>query len=296
MEGKPNTRRRNAKTAIPGVGQAIAKRKRTQKRCRTILSFDVGCRNLAFCVLKELGNGAHDSETSSDASEPKSQPLLELQRWEVVDVLTLAGSRARNVRNIRIENLVRYMLRALPMLFTDENMVDVTDVLIEQQIRRGIKNVVLSYILMGFFESKFPRLEKKVHLIGSKEKFRIIEHSIPDVVMQEIKDGKRPTGKSKKAQGARYRSNKRLGKAAIAKELQKDYLLVTDDIAATFKGGKRDDLADCLLQALVQTHPDLDVIPEEVGCTFAEDEDSELGESSGDVESLEPVDPERCSN
>ena len=294
MESKPKSRRRatTAKTEIPGVGEAIAKRKRKQKPRRTILSFDVGCRNLAFCVLKEIENGVDDIETS----EPNHRPVLELQRWEVVDTLHLAGSRARNVRNIRIENLVRYMLRALPMLFTEENMVNVTDVMIEQQIRRGIKNVVLSYILMGFFESKFPRLVKKVHLIGSKEKFRIIEHSIPEVVMQEIEDGKRPAGKSKKAQAARYRSNKRLGKAAIANELQKDYLLVTDEIAAAFKGGKRDDLADCLLQALVQTHPDLDVIPNGVGGTFAEDDDSELGESGGNVETLEPVDPDRCSN
>lgn len=312
MEDEPKTKRRattkrsSTKTksiAEQGVGRAIKKQKR--RTYRTILSFDVGSRNLAFCVLKEIRtcSGHHvesitntfslkenQTQTENQSEDPielvlNCRHVLELQRWEVVDVISMAGSRAKNVRNITIENLVRYMIRALPILFTEENMSEVTDVLIEQQIRRGIKNVALSYSIMSFFLAKFPRLEKKVHLIGSSQKFRIIEHSIPDVVLQEIKDGKRPSGNTKKAQAARYRSNKRLGKAAITKELKEDYLLVTDEIITKFKGGKRDDLADCLLQALVRTHPDIELIPEKVDSSFIE-QDLEMEE----IPDLEPID------
>ena len=274
--------KRIAKNPIPGQPRSIKKRK--QKKFRSILSFDVGVRNLAFCVVREV----QALQPEGSETETLQTHLVQLQRWEVVDVIKEAGSRAKDVRQIKGEILVKYMIRVLPIFFDEENMAEITDVLIEQQLRRGMNNVALAYTIMTFFLTRFPRLEKKVHLINAKEKFRIVEHGIPDMVMQEIKDGKRPKGRSKKSQQARYRSNKRLGKKAIEKELKEEYLLVSDDIAAKFKGGKRDDLADCLLQALVKCHPDVDLLPDKVGNAFEEYEESEM-----EIDDLEPIDPDK---
>jgi hypothetical protein len=277
----PSTRKRRT-IKIPRIPKSLKPRNNNP---RTVLSFDVGSRNLAFCVLRQcpsdstvidLTEGHEESESSSSSSgNPGSSagPLdTHIDRWEVIDIIQQAGSTAKNSKNISIENLVRYMIRTLNIFFTHENMANITDVVIEQQLRKGPKNVALSYTLMSYFLVKFAHLDNKVHLISAKQKFRIIEYTIPDVVKAEVAGGLRPTGFSKKAQGLRYRSNKRLGKAAITKELESGHLLLTDDIRAKFKGGKRDDLADCLLQALVLLHPEIDLIPTQIPEEFKDDE------------------------
>lgn len=184
------------------------------------LSFDVGVRNLAVCKVEKL--------THAGEEEPK----YIIHHWDVMDVLDGAGSAAPKLGIPETaQHLINTLLKHEAVLLSNPAP---TAVLIEQQPGGKFVNVsmkALSHVLQAFLYLKAPHIP--IHFVSARKK------------LQTADSHEKGTEQKK-----RYRSNKQFAKDS-ALELVQCHVLNSDTALTIFMGrGKKDDLADSLLQAV----------------------------------------------
>lgn len=190
-----------------------------------VTSFDVGLRNLAFVQMKVpvLATSSLDRVTRTS-----------IERWEVIDVLD-----GRQVKSVSFEESVESVLERLDGAFAiDSHTHDI--VLIENQPctmnprLKSIQMVMYSYFkTMNMHTSCFP----VVKLLPASGKLQGLRHAPPGLI---------PTRSS----SMKYAEKKKT--SVIVCEFYLRTIIRDIHRADSFVScrGKRDDLADCFLQAI----------------------------------------------
>ena len=180
-----------------------------------LLSFDVGVRNLAVCKV-EVGK-KHT-----------------IHHWAVLDVLEALPD--ASVKTLGIPLLAQHMLNTLlahevELLHTTPTP---TAILIEQQPGGKFVNVsmkALSHVLQSFMYLKAPSVP--IHFVSARKKLKTAD-----------------AHEKGTAQKKRYSSNKQFAKEETLSLLQEQVSNSEDALALFQSRSKKDDLADCFLQAL----------------------------------------------
>ena len=221
------------------------------------LSFDVGFRNLAYCACSL-------KEASTQDGEPT--PSVSIFDWEVVDVVAWSGSKAKT-KNIGMERLCRILVKFLrehhdqweSALFAESaDDADECTVIIEQQLARAQTMKMLQYTIFVYFQTAFPDVTVKFCHAKHKLQTDVAKFGVDEsqFVMPEPKKRKTsaepPSEKIKKQRekARSYKLNKDKGKW-IAEQLLSKMTHDGPEWQSHFrKNKKKDDLADCLLQAV----------------------------------------------
>ena len=190
-----------------------------------IISFDIGIKNLSFCVLD------YNTEDTS----------YTIKEWEILD-LTMEGKINVKDFNMVSKSLFEHMSERFPVL------EDNTIVLIENQpsMRNPIMKTIQIMIYSWFaIRSKDMNVNTVIKLFSASNKLKVKrKNMISDITKQE---------------NNKYKRNK---KSAV--EIAHYYLqnVIKDDeyIRIFEKHKKRDDLADCFLQAIY--------LCENIGCVI----------------------------
>lgn len=202
------------------------------------VSFDVGIKNLAFCVCRRDAVGGK----------------LNVVCWRNVDIGVKKSDAA-------VTDALLNVLDAIA--FGDEHFEGVSGssdvhVLIERQPSKGRK---LMSVIQSYIEAFFKTCSKyhgglcvRVHVVSPKcksSRFLPSGPSGPSVSVQTIAGGARGRARSA-ARNARYRNNKRASVEAITTMLRSGGVVAPPDVTELFltpkRGLKLDDLADSLLQ------------------------------------------------
>jgi hypothetical protein len=181
-----------------------------------VLSFDMGLRNLAYCVVEATG-------TPGAASLQHEK----IHAWQVMDIV---GS---NAKKITIEKATNLMVEKCSSMLANMKPCP-TVVAIEQQPvgfhqRSNIKMKVLSHVMQTLCKIHFPHAS--IHFISPKRKLR----DLPKTVEKQNKK--------------RYAYHKKITIAETNRRL-------TDSSWKTWFSGleKQDDASDAYLQAVNFAH------------------------------------------
>ena len=181
-----------------------------------LLSFDVGVRNLAVCKVEAHG----DKYT--------------IHHWAVLDVLEALPD--ASVKTLGIPTLAKHMLDTL--LAHESELLTAaplpTAILIEQQPGGKFVNVsmkALSHVLQAFLYLKAPTVP--IHFVSARKKLKTAD-----------------AHEKGTAQKKRYSSNKQFAKEETLSLLQSSVTNSEEAISQFQSRSKKDDLADCFLQAL----------------------------------------------
>lgn len=202
-----------ADTATSSTTASMAARHPTPS---TVLSFDVGLRNLAYCEL--------------DMTAQSTVPHL--RRWELIDVLETSSQK----RLTTIAVSVHQLLKCLQRIFHQERQANTLKpvlVLIEQQPAMGrcqnMRMKVLSHALQSFFILSISNCE--VRFVSPRQK-------LPAALVAK---------RARKSYAGRKEASIQLCRRVLmcVPEWTEHWLPVFESAR------KKDDLADCLLQVLV---------------------------------------------
>lgn len=192
------------------------------------LSFDVGVRNLAVCKVEVL------SSASEGAANMEPEVQYTIHHWTVLDVLE--SNPDASVKTLGIPLLAQHMLDTLS--HHEEVLLHTppvpTAILIEQQPGGKFVNVsmkALSHVLQAFLYLKKPSVP--IHFVSARKK---------------LKDA--DSHEKGTAQKKRYSSNKQFAKEETVSILQSSVTNAEEAMALFNSRSKKDDLADCFLQAL----------------------------------------------
>ena len=228
-----------------------------------VLSFDVGIRNLAYCLARFGADGR----------------LEKLLSWDVVDVVAMAGSKAKT-KGLGMQKTVDFMIAALKQIEEQQwRPHKVDSVVIEQQLSKATLLKVLQFTIYTFAKVVFP--EAKVSLCHAKHKLQADMKPYGCTSTWRPKERTtrsrilKPTKKQLKSRETqkRYRENKErcTWMASQVLEFLKQKPLQVEDkdvegdqevdcgvgdgkenVLDNFDvSKKKDDLADCLIQAIV---------------------------------------------
>lgn len=181
-----------------------------------LLSFDVGVRNLAVCKV-EMGTEKHT-----------------IHYWTVLDVLESLPN--ASVKTLGIPLLTQHMLDTL-LAHEPELLHAVptpTAILIEQQPGGKFVNVsmkALSHVLQSFLYLTAPEIP--IYFVSARKKLTTAD-----------------AHEKGTAQKKRYSSNKRFAKEEALHILQTQVSNSEEALTLFHSRTKKDDLADCFLQAL----------------------------------------------
>lgn len=193
------------------------------------ISFDIGIRNLAFCVA-EVQNNEHNQ--------------LTLHRWENVDLNARKGV-----------PILDALLDVLDDITFGENSNfgnGPVTVVVENQPSKGRK---MMSVIQVFIESFF-RIMTRYH--GDSKRFKVVAISPKIKNRNFVISGGGFENEGKKSRNAKYRFNKRQSIATVSKLLSDQLLL--DNASSNYSKYfceapprkkntiKLDDLADCALQ------------------------------------------------
>ena len=195
-------------------GTGKRKENTSKKKMKRFLSFDLGYKNLAFCVVD------HTDET------------FLLRHWRVDDIVEGHTKAKKPTIEILVKCLVAHLENIEPLV------EGVTDVLIEIQPvgfhrRSNTPMKVLSHVIQGYYCSRGKGLN--VAFVSPKQKLKL--PGCPDTKALKTKE--------------RYAAHKK-----FAVEKCRELLTAggQEDMIALFAGSKKkDDLADCFLQAYTKT-------------------------------------------
>jgi len=206
-----------------------------------ILSFDIGIKNLAFC----------DCDIHADVVSQKNIGLekgIMLHEWDVLDISNKSGTKGNNIN----EHTPR-LLHMLNTLFAKEKLSLYSAIVIENQpslknpIMKSIQMIVFTFFhMMKLFYPDDACYE--VHLISASNKIKVL-HFLPPPdkkTIEEIMQIKCPDTKKG------YKYNKTLAKQ-LATHMMNTNIVDTQSYSDTNAQNiqKKDDLADCLLQACI---------------------------------------------
>lgn len=208
-----------------------------------ILSFDVGIRNLSWCLI-ELRT------TPESIQDPWKN--IHIIQWECIDVLTDNKCKAKSAKTVNAERCTRFMLESLRRRIDSFAPLEDLQVLIEQQPlqRRGIgsaKNKILGHVIYTVFYG----VSKSIQFYNSKKKLAVnLRDSF--YVPNRCKQTPREKAEQKKNLNKAYRNRKKLAiqyATTVMEKLDASHNGFALERWETYCR-KRDDLADCLLQAL----------------------------------------------
>lgn len=257
---------------------------------QTVISFDVGVRNLSYCMFnrkcsdtmelvdsgeeesgpeeKEEASSIYDYETSNLAQAISSYSV---QDWECVDILTECGSKAEKVYSVKCGILVKYLIKCLHNKFSRDlingkSHGTSTAIVVEEQpnARRGTKGSmrmkVLSYAIVSYFETMAicENLQMTICMMSAKKKLLLCDQlKVPAEkpilkTRKVLKSGQTVSTKVSKQRirGKMYRNNK--WRAVEGCKIAMDMgSIVTENDKNIFKNSKKkDDIADAFLQGL----------------------------------------------
>lgn len=198
------------------------------------LSFDVGIRNLAVCKVEiHKPTTLSDSTTHSDpGAEPEPEQQYTIHHWTVLDALEhLPGTTKKLTIPETAQCLIDTLLTHEDALLRNPTP---TAVLIEQQPGGKFVNVgmkALSHVLQTFFYMKAPHVP--IHFVSARKK------------LKEADTHEKGTSQKK-----RYSSNKQFAKDSASHIVHNQVRNAEQALQMYESKSKKDDLADCLLQAV----------------------------------------------
>lgn len=181
-----------------------------------VISFDVGIRNLALCMIDQV-----------NSESPR------IVHWEVTDTLLENNCTVSDCRKVPLEKLTRFLVRYLEKRLSRFKDLSPDCIAIEQQPSSrfcpNIKTKVLSHVIQSFFVSNFQ--DAVIRFVNPKAPKKLIKGA--DAIKKE------------KKMSVRYRLHKKL---AIMETMR----LLQDSAWLKFfeTNKKKDDLADSYIQAL----------------------------------------------
>ncbi len=228
-----------------------------------VLSFDVGVRNLSYCLL---ASQSAPQKTVSDIDTRIS--AWSVYEWGCVDILDEAGSKAKKVYSVKATTLIRYLLQYLHKkfgaLFDSQPQLPTPKlaVLVEDQPRGSKKMKMISYAIVTYFETRAVMNDWKIPIatVSPKEKLGLcdqlnVETEKPARVLKNPAKPKAvktaPTAKQLKARakGKRYRNNK--WRAVQGCKMAMEIVVIDQANKDVFKfSKKKDDIADAFMQGL----------------------------------------------
>jgi hypothetical protein len=218
-----------------------------------VLSVDLGTRNLAWFtgILHTTSTTTEDVVEEGASQNQSAQPIrvplshvksVRTESWEVVDIVP--SECTENLNSVRVEDFVPWLCAAFEVhkasMLYDRSGSPVDLVFLEQQplgtgeaAARNIKTKVLSHVLQALIIHELGSAVP-IYFISPKKKLR---HA--SLVL-----GHAPTS---------YAQNKKAAKLLAPILLEQ---LGDDDTSKTFRKrkGKKDDLADAMLQAVYSVH------------------------------------------
>lgn len=187
-----------------------------------ILSFDIGIRNLAYCLLQidECGN-------------------INISRWRIISLIPDSVK----CKSLTVDKAIELLYNKLRSEFSDD---DITHVIIENQPTKNQVMKTIQIAIYSYFNYErllLGRSLEVVKLINASNKIkvcqRLFENSLinPPPLITNITD--------------RYRKNKKMGIFYTQSLLVYLKMSNSSDLIEQFSNSpKQDDLADCLLQAI----------------------------------------------
>lgn len=217
-----------------------------------VLSVDLGTRNLAwFTGIVHTISTTEDAKAQGASQHQSALPIrvplshvksVRTESWEVVDIVPPECT--ENLNSVRVEDFVPWLCAAFEVhkasMLYDRSGIPVELVFLEQQplgtgeaAARNIKTKVLSHVLQALIIHELGSAIP-IYFISPKKKLR---HA--SLVL-----GHAPTS---------YAENKKAAKLLAPILLEQ---LGDDDTSKTFqkRKGKKDDLADAMLQAVYSVH------------------------------------------
>jgi hypothetical protein len=189
-----------------------------------ILSFDIGIKNLGYCILYQ------DKTINNDKN-------LIIHKWGIINIL----EEHEKCKNVSLDEISNRMYQKLQEEFLEEN---ITEVLLENQ--PVLKNPVMKSIqimILGFFKYESVILGRdiiNIKLINASNKLKLGKHLTEFNESDDILKIK-----------TKYNRNKKLAilytNYFLEKRIHKDY----DKLNKLFnENKKKDDLSDAFLQGL----------------------------------------------
>lgn len=185
-----------------------------------VISFDVGLRNLAFVELSVDRRGA--------VAERIAGAVVE--RWEVVDILG-----GREVKRVPFEEAMQCVLEFLDDTFSEGGLVLIENQPCKMNPRlKSVQMVIYTYFrTMHLHTCAYP----DVRLLPASGKLQGLRHAPPGLIPA-------------KASSLTYAAKKKVSVVACEHYLRRVMGDIPRADAFLAAKGKRDDLADCMLQAI----------------------------------------------
>lgn len=210
-----------------------------------IISFDIGIRNLAYCILNITPTVIDEKVNKVNAWEN-----VTIEFWECVDVLADCGSKAADCKNVSIDKIAEHVTNTLHRRADKFFKEPVDYIIIERQMRKAPRNMMTSMAVMCYFLNAnnlqaSPLAIPRPVLVSAAVKLCVnIESSsfASKTKVRHFSNDKKLTSSQNKTR----RKNKAIELCKTVLELSPHLQAWKPFLAA----GKKDDKADCFLQGL----------------------------------------------
>ena len=206
----------------------------------TIVSFDIGVKNLAVCIL------SIDKDT------------INIITWKIISLA------AKEEKTPVLNEISGRLFLELDTLIDDIN-VPIDYIILENQpsnLNGTMKSIQMMIYTFFQLRKHWEGLSKQVYLVSASDKLKGHDEIIKNIEpskYENIEDNQKKTAKQKKSAG--YKKNKKL-----AIEITKKYLEKNPEVLNLFCSYKKmDDMADSFLQAISWSRKNFTfVIPEDI--------------------------------